>query len=151
MGFFSSFRQSMQKSAFITDVTRRYAALSFDPTGDITAQFVKAAASAGQKDAIIQEIYGYIVADPVLSPVLSAFDGTEHDIKAIIAGMEAAGAGGDYRGHYAPISGVLFADTLAYLLRAQRGQVPEADAYFDVMMYWKTGARVFEPERKFHS
>ena len=44
--------------------------------------------------------------------------------------------------------GVLFADTLAYLLRAVRGQIPKVGAYHKVDEYFRTGSLVFEPEVK---
>ena len=63
--------------------------------------------------------------------------------------MLESGASDSYKGHFSPISGVLFADTLAYLLRGQRGQVSKIDSYYEVNEYFRTGAMLFKPEVTF--
>lgn len=81
---------------------------------------------------------------------MKTFNATQDDIENIVLGIMMAGYGAEFGGHFVPTSAVLFHDTLAYCLRAERGQVAKADAYFEVHEYFRTGAIVFEPEKAFH-
>ena len=130
MGFFCSIRffSSIKKSKFIV-----YAANKHLQEGII----------------VTDEILDFINNHKDLSIVSKAFNATGDDIENIIKGMMASGAGGCHRGHFSPISGVLFTDTLAYLLRGQRGQIPEPDSYYEVNEYFRSGAMLFEPEITF--
>ena len=100
-------------------------------------------------DMPVDEILGFITKHKDLSKVAREFNTTRDDIENIINGMLASGAADSYRGHFSPISGVLFADTLAYLLRGQRGQVSKIDSYYEVNEYFRTGAMLFKPEVTF--
>jgi phage shock protein PspC (stress-responsive transcriptional regulator) len=89
----------------------------------------------------------YYETDQVFSNVLREFNATMEDVQAIILGLMAAGAGGTYRGHFVPVSAVLYPLTLSYLLRARRGEVPTAQAYGEIMEYFRSGPIMFEPEQ----
>ena len=99
-------------------------------------------------EAPIDEIFEFIKESKQLAPVAESFELTREDLDDIIDGMVACDAAGSHNGHFSPISGVLFADTLAYLLRAVRGQIPKVGAYHKVDEYFRTGSLVFEPEVK---
>ena len=96
-------------------------------------------------EAPVDEIYEFIKGNKQLAPVAESFELTKEDVNHIIVGMMACGAGGRHKGHFSPISGLLFADTLAHLLRAQRGHFSEVDAYYEVNEHFRTGALVFRP------
>lgn len=130
MGLFSNLRRSAGKSNFIKSASHKFR-------------------SGKQKEAV-DEIYEYMENDEQFSKVLRHFTATRDDIEHIIFGIMASGAGTTARGHFVPVSAVLFPDTLAYLLRAERGQVSPAEAHFQVMDYFESGALVFQPERRFH-
>jgi hypothetical protein len=103
--------------------------------------------SGGEISGAVDDIYKYYNTDETFARILDQFKATPQDIASIILGCMAAGAGGTYRGHYVPVSAVLYPDTLAYMLRALRGQVPKGEAYHSVMDYFESGAIVFQPER----
>ena len=130
MGFFSNLKRSTQKSQLMKSAAAR----------------VQAQDIAGALD----EVYAYLKADDVFGAVLEHFDATRTDIEAIVIGLMMSGNGGTYKGHFVPVSAVLFPDTLAYLLRSERGQIEKADAYFQVSEFFRAGKLVFEPERAFH-
>ena len=60
--------------------------------------------------------------------------------------MIASGSASEAKGHFTPISGLLFPDTLAYLLRGQRGQISKTETYYQVMRHFETGSLIFMPE-----
>jgi hypothetical protein len=97
--------------------------------------------------SVAEDIAKYYDTDQVFPTIMREFDATMEDVKAIILGLMAAGAGGTYHGHFVPISAVLYPLTLSYLLRARRGEVPTAQAHFEVMEYFRSGAIMFEPEQ----
>ena len=130
MGFFKKMKQSASKSKLIKTASGH--------------------AQAGQIDRAVQEIYEYLQSEDTFRSILATFDATDSDIEAIISGIMMSGYGAEFGGHYVPVSAVLFHDTLAYCLRAERGQVSKADAYFQVHEYFRSGALIFEPERAFH-
>jgi hypothetical protein len=101
---------------------------------------------SGDMDSAMEDIFRYYETDPLFDQILREFDATKGDIEAIILSFMAAGAG-TYRGHFVPVSAVLYPMTLSYLLRSQRGEVPKAEAYYYVDTYFESGAMVFEPER----
>ena len=102
-------------------------------------------------DKAINDIYEFMKSDELFSAVLDEFGATSEDLSEIISGMMMAGAGATYRGHYVPVSALLFPDTLAYLLRSQRSDVDKAEAYFEVLDYFQTGAIRFQPKAQFHT
>jgi hypothetical protein len=101
---------------------------------------------SGDMASAMEEIFKYYGTDPLFDQVLREFNATRDDIEAIILGCRAAGTG-TYRGHFVPVSAVLYPMTLSYLLRSQRGEVPKAEAYYHVDKYFESGALVFEAER----
>ena len=105
---------------------------------------------AGSMDSAVHEIFSVYESDEAFTNIIARFDVSPADMKAIITGLMFSGAGGTYRGHFVPVSAVLFHDTLAYLLRSERGQVPKAQAYFAIQEYFQSGEIVFQPEREFH-
>ncbi len=129
MGLFDAFKHSAAKSRVIADCGQRLEA------GDFSA---------------IDTIYAHLRSNPIFAPVLAHFSATKDDIEAIVAGIMMSGNGARYGNHFVPVSAVLFPDTLAYLLRAERGQVSKAEAYFQVNDYFRRGATIFEPEKAFH-
>ena len=94
----------------------------------------------------VDEIFSYINQHKDLVKVASEFNATREDISSIMGGMLTSGTAGFHKGHFSPISGVLFADTLAFLLRGQRGQIPEINTYIEVEEYFRTGSLFFKPE-----
>jgi hypothetical protein len=130
MSILSSLKRSAQKSRLMKSAAARAQALDLD--------------------GAIDDIYSYLQADEQFRTVLTHFGADRKDIEAIVSGLMMSGHGGTHRGHFVPVSAVLFQDTLAYLLRAERGQVGKAEAYFQVEQYFRTGSLVFEPERAFH-
>ena len=98
MGIFDS----VKKSKFIKHAMRRY-----KQEGSIP----------------VDEIFEFIQKTEPLSSVATDFDLTKDDLKNITLGMIASGSASEAKGHFTPISGLLFPDTLAYLLRGQRGQI----------------------------
>lgn len=130
MGIFSNLRRSTQKSRLMKSAAARL------QTQDLSGA--------------IDDIYSFLQADDLFRTVLAHFNANRKDVEAIVLGLMMSGAGGTYRGHFVPVSAVLFPDTLAYLLRSERGQVGKAEAYFQVEEYFRTGAMIFEPERAFH-
>ena len=129
MGFISAWKRSFRKSVLI-----KQAAVD---------------AQAFRHDKAIDDIHSFMISDQVFAKVLERFNATKSDIEAIMFGIMAAGAGGTYRGHFVPVSALLFPDTLTYLLRAERGEVGKAEAYSQVLEYFRTGAIVFESEKQF--
>lgn len=105
---------------------------------------------SGQSALAVDEIFDFLQSDEAFRRIIAHFKATPTDIKEIITGLMFSGAGGTYRGHFVPVSAVLLHDTLAYLLRTQRGQVSRAQAYFEVLDYFQSGGIVFQPERAFH-
>jgi len=93
----------------------------------------------------LQNIYDYYATDPIFSSVLRQFNATPEDIRSIVLGCAAAGTG-TYRGHFVPISAVLYPLTLSYMLRMRRGEIAPAQAHYEVDKYFESGAIVFEPE-----
>jgi hypothetical protein len=126
MKFFSNLKRSAQKSRLMKSAA--------------------AQVQGGDFDTAIIEIFAYLNTDDVSREILSSFDGKKEDIQAIVLGIMASGAGGTFKGHFVPVSAVLFPDTLAYLLGSERGQVGKAEAYFQVMSYFQSGAIVFKPK-----
>ena len=94
------------------------------------------------------EIFKFITAHKDLSRVAKEFNATVDDIENLFTGMLASPHIGHVidRGHFVPVSGLLFADTLSYLLRSQRGQVSENVAYMEVGYHFSSGQLLFEPE-----
>ena len=95
----------------------------------------------------MEDIAKYYETDPIFSNILYEFNATLQDVEAIIISLMAAGAGETWRGHFVPISAVLYPLTLSYLLRVRRGEVPPAQAYFEIMAYFRSGAMMFGPEQ----
>ena len=117
------------------------------------AKLMKSAAKqveAGRAGDAANEIFAFYQTDPSFQLIISTFKATPADIESIMLRLMFSGAGGKYRGLYVPVSAVLVYDTLAYLLRSERGQVQKAQAYSEVMDYFQKGKMVFEPERAFH-
>ena len=94
----------------------------------------------------IDEIFVFIKTTEPLASVAKKFNLSKEDLNKITQGMLASGAAGSHKGHFTPISGILFPDTLAYLIRGQRGQISEIDSYYEVNEYFRRGATVFGPE-----
>lgn len=130
MGLFSKWKQSSTKSRLMQSAAKQI--------------------KSGQLAPAVQEIFAFYQSDDAFKNILSHFNATPADIEAIITGLMFSGAGGTYKGHFIPVSAVLFHDTLAYMLRAERGQVTKAQAYFEVLEYFQSGTIVFQPERAFH-
>ncbi len=130
MSFFSKFKQSTAKSRLMKSAAKQV--------------------QSGLISEAVKEIFDFYQTDEAFLKILSTFNATQADIKEIILGLEFSGAGGTYKGHYVPVSAVLFHDTLAYLLRTERGQVEKKKAYYEVMNYFQTGGIVFEPEHALH-
>jgi hypothetical protein len=130
MGFFSNLRRSAAKSRLMKSAT--------------------AQVRSGGLDQAVSEIWSFMESDAVFANVIKHFSASKNDVADIITNLMFAGAGGTYRGHFVPVSAVLFPDTFAYCLRAQRGQVSKAEAAYQVMTYFESGAMVFAPERAFH-
>jgi hypothetical protein len=104
---------------------------------------------AGDLSAV-DDIVAHILSNPAFAQVIAYFSLTRQDVEAIIIGVMVSGYGARYGQHFVPVSAVLFPDTLAYLLRAERGQVSKGEAYFQVSDHFRRGGLVFEPERAFH-
>lgn len=105
---------------------------------------------SGRADVAIREILEYLSADPQFAHVVAHFSATREDIETIAWEFMAGGMGDTPNGHFVPVSALLFPDTLAYLLRAERGQVEKALARQQVYEYFLHDAIQFEPERQFH-
>jgi hypothetical protein len=131
MGLLANWRRSLAKSRLIRSAT--------------------AHVRAGQLEVAVEEIWGFISVDPVFARVLQHFAAGRHEISKAIQGMMMGGAGQTFRGHFVPVSALLFPDTLAYVLRAERGQVPRIAAYFELVEYFRKREMVFRPERAFHT
>ena len=127
MGFFRSIRffSSIKKSKFIIYAANKYLL---------------------ENTLVVHEIFDFITKHKDLSKVAIEFNATPEDIENIINGMIEHPQSGVYRNHFTPVSGVLFADTLAYLLRSARDQVSEDTAYMEVNNYFLAGDMIFEPE-----
>ena len=97
-------------------------------------------------DLAVDEIFDFITKHKDLSKIAKEFSATENDIENIMKGMLNSGATSSYKGHFSPVSGVLFADTLAYLLRSERGQISKNIAYMAVDCHFARGNMIFEPE-----
>ncbi|MCL7423277.1 MAG: hypothetical protein M8364_20515 [Methylobacter sp.] len=118
MGLFSKFKQSATKSRLMQSAAQQV--------------------QSGQMAPALKSIFDYYQADEALKHILAHFEATPADIEAIITGLMFSGAGGTFKGHFVPVSTVLLHDTLAYLLRAERGQIPKAQAYFEVRDYFQS-------------
>ena len=127
MGIFDSIRvfSSIKKSKFIVYASNKHLQEGNMPVG---------------------EIFDFITKHKDLSKVAQEFNATKADIENIINGMLGSLHSGVHKGHFTPVSGVLFADTLSYLLRSQRGQVSENAAYMEVNHHFLSGKMLFEPE-----
>lgn len=128
--FFDKLKKSVVKSKLIKSATLK--------------------AQSGFLEPAVNEIFDFYKTDDAFTSIIEHFNATPKDIESIIQGLMFSGAGGTYRGHFVPVSSVLFHDTLSYLLRSERGQVPKAQAYFEIQDYFRSGGVVFEPERRFH-
>ena len=124
MRFFSS----IKKSKFIIDASNKHLKEGNMPIG---------------------EIFDFITKHKDLSKIAKEFNATRDDIENIINGMLGSLHSGVHKGHFTPVSGVLFADTLAYLLRSERGQVSKDTAYMEVNYHFLRGKMIFEPEITF--
>jgi TPR repeat protein len=103
---------------------------------------------SGDVDAAIDEIYKYYDTEPAIyAAILSRFHATKDDIRSIMMNLAAAG-GGTYRGHFVPVSAVIYPMTLSYMLRTLCGQVEVADAYYAVDEFFRTGALVLQAEKR---
>ena len=123
MGIFDSFK----KSKFIKQAIGKYEADGTIPVNDILV---------------------FIRTTEPLASVAKQFSLTRNDLENIAWGMMANGAASNAKGHFTTISGLLFPDTLAYLLRGERGQldVSKTETYHQVMTHFETGSLVFMPE-----
>lgn len=130
MGFLKNIRRSVGKSRLIKDATANF--------------------KQGYTGEAIDQIYDYLSKDETFFQVLEYFQASRKDLETIIWEFMASGAGGTYKGHFVPVSAVLFPDTLAYLLRAERGQVNKTEAFFQIQEYFRSGGIHFEPERQFY-
>ena len=130
MGFFGNLKKSFSKSGLMKNAAQQV------QSGDL--------ASA------VKSIYAYHKSDKEFMSIHEHFSSSEADIEKIIKAIMASGFGGTIRGHYVPVSAVLFHDTFAYMLRAQNGQVEKGKAYFQVQDYFATGEIIFKPEHEFH-
>ncbi|MCA0894029.1 hypothetical protein [Microbulbifer agarilyticus] len=130
MGFFSNWKKSSEKSRLMKSAAAKVQ-------------------SGGMKDAV-EEICAFYKKDEAFSNIIDHFKATPADVESIIKGIMFSGFGGSVKGHYVPVSAVLFHDTLAYMLRVERGQVSKSQAYFEVQDYFNSGSIVFQPERAFH-
>lgn len=130
VGLFSKWKKSAAKSRLIQSAAKQV--------------------QSGQTAAAVGDIFDFLQTDEAFRRIIAHFKATATDIERIIIGLMFSGAGGTYRGHFVPVSAVLFHDTLAYMLRVERGQVSRAQAYFDVLDYFQSGGVVFQPERAFH-
>jgi hypothetical protein len=130
VGLFSKLKQSTSKSRLMQSAAQQV--------------------QSGQLASAIQSIFAYYQSDEAFKNILTHFKATPADIDSIVTGLMFSGAGGTFKGHFVPVSAVLFHDTLAYLLRAERGQVPKVQAYVEVLDYFQSGATIFQPERAFH-
>jgi hypothetical protein len=103
--------------------------------------------SGAEMSSVMEDIAKYYETDPIFPNLLQEFNATMKDVEEIILAQMAAGAGETWRGHYVPVSAVLYPLTLSYLLRVRRGEVPPAQAYFEIMEYFRSGAMIFGPEQ----
>ena len=130
MGLFGKLKQSISKSRMMQSAAQQV--------------------QSGHLAPALQSIFEYYQSDEAFKRILAHFKATPADIESIITGLMFFGAGGTFKGHFVPVSAVLFHDTLAYLLRAERGQVSKARAYIKVLDYFQSGSVIFQPERAFH-
>lgn len=130
MGLFDKFKKSAAKSTLMKSAAHQV--------------------QSGAMEPAVSEIFAFYQTDDAFKSIISNFNATPKDIESIIQGLMFSGAGGAYRGHFVPVSAVLFHDTLAYLLRSERGEVPKAQTYIEIQEYFQSGGIVFEPERRLH-
>jgi len=130
MGFFSKWKNSAAKSKLMQSAARQV--------------------QSGKLAEAVQEIFAFLQSDKAFVSIIDHFNATPGDIKSIITGLMFSGDGSTVRGHYIPVSAVLFHDTLAYMLRSERGQVAKPKAYSEIQEYFQSGAIVFKPEKEFH-
>lgn len=126
MGVLNRLRRSVRKSRLIKKATARIRSIDLH--------------------GAVDEIYRYLCSDDIFKEVIRHFNATRDDIEAIMLGLMLSGAGATHRGHFVPVSAVLFPSTLAYLLRSERGQISKGEAYFQVHDYFRQGAIFFAPE-----
>lgn len=131
MGLFANLFRSMRKSQLIKSATARL--------------------HGGDAQGATDQIYAFISQDHVFIHVLDYFSASRDDIHSIIGSLMMSGAGQTFRGHFVPVSAVLFPDTLAYCLRIKAGQVGAVEGHFRIVEYFRKGEIVFTPEREFHS
>lgn len=95
----------------------------------------------------LEDIFTFYNSDAQFAAIIKNFKITEDEVSKIMLTLM-LNAGGTYRGHFVPISALLFPDTLVYMLRAHRGEVPLAEACAQVDGYFRTGAIIFDPIKR---
>jgi len=94
-------------------------------------------------------VHSYILKDENLKHVLLFFQATTQDIANIFAAMRIYTCDEVHKGEAIPVAALLNLDTLSYLIRAERGQVNKDEAYSSAQKFLRTGALVFQPEKKY--
>lgn len=104
---------------------------------------------AGRGVEALHDVKSFIACDEILLSVLTNFKAdldTVHTIYHIFRGF----IGDDiYRGISVPISAILDADTLSYMLRAHHGDVNKWDAIQLIQKHFHSSASIFMPERQY--
>lgn len=129
MGLLGNFRRTLERTRVARDSTK----LLTDGHPSVAFKTVKAFVNSDQR---LQEVIGY-------------FDAREDEVRHIFWSMLEFTNSEIARGHAICISTLLETDTLAYMLRARRGQVDADSAHALVQQYFHTSAPYFAPEREY--
>lgn len=129
MGLFGTFKRTVARTRVAQEATQLLA--------------------AGNTPGAYKVVKAFLDSDERLNDVVTHFDAHPEEIRHIYWSMLEYSKGDIYRGHAVAVSTLLETDTLAYMLRATRGQVDPASAYQFVQQYFHTGASYFAPEREY--
>jgi len=100
-----------------------------------------------QDDAgAIETIYSCLMTNEKLDFVITRFFITRDDVYRVLGQMLKFTNEELHAGHYIAVEALVCQETLCYLMRAERGEVPKHPAFQAVRDFCKANGRVFQPE-----
>lgn len=108
---------------------------------------VTALAKGGSSWDSFKPLYAYLQVDENLSAVLTHFKATRDELFMCYSMQRTLSEDAMRTGHLVAAEALLNLDTLSYLIRAERRQVPQIEAHEAVLHFIQSKGLVFQPER----
>jgi len=97
-------------------------------------------------DGAVETIYSCLNSNESLKSVVALFCITRGEVKLVLGQLLTFTDEELHAGHFIAVEAMVCQDTLCYLMRAERYQIPKHEAYAAVRDFCKANGRVFKPE-----